>query len=117
MTYVSSSRFTIKLNGGTEGSFISPKKGLRQGYPLSSYLFILEMEVLFCILCLAQKEERLDGVRLTLNGLPLTHNFYADDVILFERATEQEAAKLKEILENFGQLSGRVAQRKVPDVL
>jgi hypothetical protein len=64
------------------------------------------MEVLSRTLCLAQEDGRLDGVRLTQNGLSLTHNLYADDVILFGKATEQEAVKLKEILENFGKLSG-----------
>jgi Reverse transcriptase (RNA-dependent DNA polymerase) len=64
------------------------------------------MEVLSRTLCSSQEEGGLDGVCLTQNGLSLIHSLYADDVILFGKATEQEAVKLKEILDNFGKLSG-----------
>lgn len=46
---VSTVNYSLSINGEVTG-FIPGKKGLRQRDPLSSYLFVIVMEVLTCIL-------------------------------------------------------------------
>jgi Reverse transcriptase (RNA-dependent DNA polymerase) len=106
MACVQSSKFRIKLNGSSGGGFISPSRGLRQGYPLSPYLFILAMEPLTRKLNDAQVRGVLRGAVLAPGAPPLTHYLYADDVVLFGEAGAREAQALAEIMDLFGRLSG-----------
>jgi Reverse transcriptase (RNA-dependent DNA polymerase) len=112
MTCVSNSRITIKVNGGTNDSFITHRRGLRQGCPLFSYSFIMTMEVLSYMLTRAQHEGGFRGVRLTPQASPLTHIFYADDVVLFGLVEEQEANMVATTLDLFGKLSGLRVNRE-----
>ena len=67
MSYVSSTSISILVNGGKLDSF-APSHGIRQGDPLSPYLFILCMEYLSYLI----EEKCVDGswpTRLQLKPL------------------------------------------------
>ena len=55
MCYVSTSSFSIKINGKAYGNII-PSRGLRQGDPLSPYLFLLCAEGFTSLLAKAEME-------------------------------------------------------------
>ncbi|GKG23119.1 RNA-directed DNA polymerase, eukaryota, partial [Tanacetum coccineum] len=53
-------------------------RGLKQGDPLSPFLFILVMEALHLSVCKAVDEDVFKGIQLQ-GSLALSHLFYADD--------------------------------------
>ncbi|KAF9592580.1 hypothetical protein IFM89_016031 [Coptis chinensis] len=98
--------FQIMLNGSPLEK-INPERGLRQGDPLSPYLFILVSEALSRLIAQAEAKEELHGVKIRRNSPALTHLLYADDLILFIKANLAESGQLKHILECYCRASGQ----------
>nr|KYP49326.1 LINE-1 reverse transcriptase isogeny [Cajanus cajan] len=102
---VTSAKLSLLWNGECLESF-SPKRGLRQGDPLSPYLFVLCMERLGHII----QEQVSAGVwaplKLGSDGPPLSHLFFADDVLLFSKATPSHIRMVTESLQRFCNASG-----------
>ncbi|KAL0010720.1 hypothetical protein SO802_005828 [Lithocarpus litseifolius] len=104
--------FTLLLNGGQCLSFL-PSQGLRQGDPLSPYLFILGSEVLLRLLNREVSQNRLSGVKVSNTALPISKLCYVDDIILFCKAKSAEIAILKSCLEKFWSWLGqRISMEK-----
>ncbi|GJS66564.1 putative RNA-directed DNA polymerase, eukaryota, reverse transcriptase zinc-binding domain protein [Tanacetum coccineum] len=61
---------------------ISIKRGLRQGDPLSPFLFILVMEGLHYAMSNAVSSDLIRGIKIGSSDITLSHFFYADDVII-----------------------------------
>lgn len=78
---VTSAKFTILLNGSGDG-FFNPTRGLRQGYAMSPYLFILAMDPLSRILSLNLSSGSIQGLRMTRHSTPITCSLFADDLLL-----------------------------------
>ena len=69
---------------------IKPSRGIRQGDPLSPYLFLLCSEGLHRMIQKATERGEIQGVSIYRNGPKLTHLFFADDSLLFCRATTHD---------------------------
>ena len=93
---------TQVLLNGEPGVFITHRRGLRQGDPLSPMLFILVMDVLNSLFLKAEAEDLLLPLHSTGQRLSL----YADDVALFIRSEEEDLQITKELLQVFGEASG-----------
>ncbi|XP_010544445.1 PREDICTED: uncharacterized protein LOC104817065 [Tarenaya hassleriana] len=101
---ITTPRFSVSINGELAGFFES-QRGLRQGDPLSPYLFILAIEVLSKLLDRASSEGTLKSHSKC--GRPrVTHLAFADDVIIFSKADTGSLAEIKQILNEFGHISG-----------
>lgn len=85
MHCVSSSSLSLIWNGKRLPNF-SPSKGLRQGDPLSPYLFILCMEKLSLAISEAVQDGRWKPISVSRGGPKFSHLF-ADDILLFAKAT------------------------------
>jgi hypothetical protein len=85
MRCVSSVTYSVLVNGVPYGNII-PSRGLRQGDPLSPYLFLLVAEGLSSLLVRAEQEGKLTGVPISAGGVRLTHLLFVDDNLLFCRA-------------------------------
>lgn len=78
MGCVSSVTFSVFINGSWKGRF-QPERGLRQGCPLSPYLFILCAEALSSLLFRAESDRKIKGVAIARRAPRITHLFFADD--------------------------------------
>ncbi|KAM6549548.1 hypothetical protein CsatB_021224 [Cannabis sativa] len=103
---VSSARYTV-VHGNHEMGPILPSRGIRQGDPLSPYLFILCAEGLSAILRKFESRGLIHGCKVA-NGAPrITHMLFADDSYLYCKATTVEATRIQEVLSKFEAASGQ----------
>ncbi|XP_055959787.1 uncharacterized protein LOC130014852 [Mercurialis annua] len=86
---------------------IIPSRGLRQGDPLSPYLFILCAEGLSLMLAQAEREGKIHGAIICRGAPPISHLFFADDCFLFFRATPSEMKVVKDVLDDYENWSGQ----------
>ena len=82
MLCVSIVRYNVLVNGREVGPII-PKRGLRQGDPLSPYLFILCAKGLSSLIKRAESEGVLHGCRVRRTSPTVSHLFFADDIACF----------------------------------
>ncbi|GKU89353.1 hypothetical protein SLEP1_g3500 [Rubroshorea leprosula] len=81
-------------------------KGLRQGDPLSHFLFLIIVEGLNGIINYAVKHNLFKGVTMGKGSLMITHLQFADDTIFFREATEENMKVVKGIMRTFELASG-----------
>ena len=90
---------------------ITLTRGIRQGDPLSPFLFLLCTEGLNGLLNKAAHQGHIKGYSLCRNSLRLTHLLFADDSLLFCRATIEECNRVLDILDVYGKCSGQQINR------
>ena len=81
MECITTVTYSIMVNGEPQG-MITPTRGLRQGDPLSPYLFLFCAEGLDAILRRAANDGEINGLSLCRRGPKITHLFFADDCLL-----------------------------------
>lgn len=79
--------------------------GLRQGDPLSSYLFVLGMEKLGHLIKVSIDDGSWESMTLSRRGPNISHLFFADDLLLFGRASVEGDMCLRHVLDRFCGLS------------
>ncbi len=99
--------YSVLVNGEPHG-LIKPSRGLRQGDPLSPYLFLICAEGLHAR---AAQAGDIHGVSLCRRGPKITHLFFADDSLLFCKATSEECNKIQNILSSYERASGQQLNR------
>jgi hypothetical protein len=86
MMCVKTVQYSILVNGGPCGK-IQPSRGLRQGDPISPYLFLFCVEVLSNMLTQANIDGRLSRVPTSKFGPHVSHLFFVNDSLLFCRTS------------------------------
>ncbi|GJV17166.1 putative RNA-directed DNA polymerase, eukaryota, reverse transcriptase zinc-binding domain protein [Tanacetum coccineum] len=100
-----SARTSILINGSPTSEF-SLKRGLRQGDPLSPFLFILIMEGLHIALKDALHNNLIRGVQVGNPSIRVSHLFYADDVVLVTEWNRVQMDNILRVLNVFYLASG-----------
>lgn len=106
MQCVTTVSYSFMLNGSAQG-MVQPERGIRQGDPLSPYLFILCSKVLFGLYTNAQLAGRLTGIRVSKKSPRITHLLFADDTMFFCRSDEKSCQELMGILQKYERASGQ----------
>lgn len=114
MCYVKTMKYTILINGIPTKVF-SVARGLRQGDPLSSFLFALSLEYL---------SRKLDTLKYEGNfkyhprcrRANVTHLAFTDDLLLFCYADEKSIVSMWRCFQEFSSASGLQANLEKSDV-
>ena len=101
---LSSSSFAILVNGNAKG-WVKASRGLRQGDPLSPFLFTLVADVLSRLLFRAEETGLTEGFSVGRDRTRVSLLQFADDTIFFSKASLEHLQNLKLILLVFKQVS------------
>lgn len=107
MECVKTVTYSFLINRSPKG-MVTPSRGLRQGDPLSPYLFILCTEVLSGLCMKGNDDGSLPGVRVACNSPPINHLLFADDTMFFTKMSSRCCKTLVTILKRYEEASGKV---------
>ena len=101
---ISSAHYSVNLNGELHG-FFKASRGIRQGDPLSPYLFVLAMEGLEGLIKQATNHAAFK-YHWRCAATKLTHICFADDLMLYCHADNDSVNVLKSCLDTLSTVSG-----------
>jgi hypothetical protein len=104
MRLVTTVSFSVLFNGDCLESF-RPSQGIRQGDPISPYLFLLVAEGLSCLLKLRIQSSNLSGITVAPSAPMVSHLLFANDSLLFFKANRESADQVMDILHEYCQAS------------
>jgi hypothetical protein len=107
MKCVTTVRYRVRINAD-ESELFTLSRGLREGDPLSPYLFLLCVESLTALLAKAELEEELIGVKVYREAPAISNLLFADDSLILMQADLGNASCLKRILDDYCAASGQM---------
>ena len=106
MLCVTTVSYSIIFNG-EHLDFFQLQRGLRQGDPLSPYIFIFLIEALNFLMANVLHLNLVSGIKLSRSYPFLTHLLFADDSLFFLKANVAECDALMNTLHKYCYASGQ----------
>ncbi|XP_057775251.1 uncharacterized protein LOC130994230 [Salvia miltiorrhiza] len=100
-------RLSILYNGKLCGYFPC-SRGVRQGDPLSPIIFGIAEDVLSRLILKAVAAVHIEPMRMCRGQFFPTHLLYADDILIFCKASMKNARAIRDILQFYGSFSGQI---------
>ena len=107
MQCVTSVEYRVRFNTEETESF-KPSRGLRQGDPLSPYLFLLCTEGLTALLANAEENRSISGIKVSRDAPSISNLLFADDSLILMQANSMNAEALKAVLDAYCAASGQM---------
>eukprot|EP00253_Pinus_taeda_P022245 PITA_22245 len=101
-----SNLWTAPLINGRPRNFFKSSRGLRQGCPLSPFLYIIMAETLSVHLENLRLKREIMGISIERGIKEINHSLFADDTLLIGGASTLMARRFKRVLDAFLQVSG-----------
>ena len=106
MSCITTITTSILFNGGSLEPF-EPTREIRQGDPLSPYIFIMRMDFLSQLIQEKCEARLWKPVKSSRSEPSFSHLFFADDLVLFAKATPENCEIVKEVLDMFCKVSSQ----------
>lgn len=103
--------FSVRVNGNFSPCF-KPSRGIRQGDPISPYLFLLCAEGLTSMLKARGPQFISRGVRVSCHAPWISHLLFADDCLIFTQASKRGTDRIAEILDTHNRGSGQLVNKQ-----
>jgi hypothetical protein len=113
---VTSVRTNVKWNGD-RANYFRPQRGIRQGDPISPYLFVLCMDKLSHLIMEEVDKGEWKTMRAGRHGPVISHLMFADDLLLFGQATVKQMECVMRTLNLFCSMSGQQVSMEKTSVL
>ena len=94
---ITSVSYSFIINGKKKG-LVAPSRGLRQGDPISPYLFLLCVDAFSLLLSRRADEKKIHGVQIYKRAPPISHLFFAEDSVLYVRANSTECHEVMKVI-------------------
>uniref|UniRef100_A0A803PQG5 Reverse transcriptase domain-containing protein n=1 Tax=Cannabis sativa TaxID=3483 RepID=A0A803PQG5_CANSA len=106
LSCVNSVRYHI-INSGQKLGPIIPTRGIRQGCPLSPYLFIVCAKGFLSLIRHYEATRLITGCKVARSAPTISHLLFADDSYVYCQALEEEASHVLLLLQTFEGASGQ----------
>ncbi|XP_060962319.1 uncharacterized protein LOC115696532 [Cannabis sativa] len=116
LSCLSSVSFRLLINGSLTEKF-SSSRGIRQGNPLSPYIFLLVSEALSVVIRLQEHDNYFQGISICRSAPPISHLLFADNSLLFSTTTARSCLAIKAALDLYHQATGQLVNFSKSSVL
>lgn len=106
MHCITSNSIAMIVNG-TATPYFSPSRRIRQGDPMSPYIFILCMKMFSRLISYQVDTLNWDSITISNKGPHLSHLFFVDDLTLTSKVNMKSCTTIKNTLDFFCTHSGQ----------